>query len=78
MATAPIDIWPDNLQAFTVFNAVSSQWRTGMSGPTGLDYAVLPDTFRMMVIPRKEWPDLFADIRTMEHAALAEMNKKVD
>jgi len=49
-----------------------------MGGPTGLDYAVLPDTFRMLGIPRKEWPDLFADIRVMENGALAEMNKKLD
>ncbi|HHY1261524.1 TPA: DUF1799 domain-containing protein [Yersinia enterocolitica] len=33
-----IEIWPDVWPAFNVIRAMSTQWRTGMSGPTGLDY----------------------------------------
>lgn len=75
-ASDAVDIFPDNLLAFNVFSAISTQWRHGMSGVTGLDYGSLPDIFRMMAISRSEWPDLFSDIRTMEHAALVEISKK--
>lgn len=41
-----------------------------------MDYAALPEVFRMMGIFRREWPDLFDAIRIMERAALEEMHKK--
>lgn len=44
-----------------------------MGGATGLDYGVLPNVFRMMAIPRGEWPALFEDLRVMESAALSTM-----
>lgn len=44
-----------------------------MNGPTGLDYNVLTPMLRLLAIPKKEWPDVFDDIRTLEDAALAQM-----
>jgi hypothetical protein len=49
---------------------MSTQWRTGMAGPTGLDYGALPEVLRMTQVPRREWALVFDDIRTMEDAAL--------
>jgi hypothetical protein len=69
-------VWPDNWQALTVFNALGTQWRVGMAGPTGLDYGVLPDVFRFHAIPEADWPDLFQSIRAMEGEALAVMHEK--
>lgn len=69
-------VFPDCWQSLVVFNSLDTQWRGGMSGPTGLDYAVLQDVFRFNAIPRKEWPALFADIRVMERAALKVIHEK--
>lgn len=40
--TAPTEsayLWPCNLQAWTSWCAVQTQWRVGTAGATGLDYA---------------------------------------
>lgn len=31
-------LWPENLPAWNCWQGIQTQWRTGMSGPTGLDY----------------------------------------
>jgi hypothetical protein len=72
----PVEIWPDNLHAVNVFIGMKTQWRIGMNGVTGLDYGVLQPVMRMIGVPRKDWSDVFAGIRTMEDAALTEMHKK--
>lgn len=66
-------MWPDNWTAVLVFESLSTQWRVGMSGPTGLDYAVLPTVLRLAAVPRAEWADTFECIRVMEVAALEKM-----
>lgn len=68
-----VEIWPENLPAYNLFNALVTQWRVGMGGATGLDYGVVPLTMRMMGIPRSEWPALFEDVRVMEREALGVM-----
>lgn len=68
-------VWPDNWLALSVFNSLSTQWRIGMAGPTGLDYGVLPDVLRLQSIPEAEWPILFQSIRAMEGEALAVMHE---
>lgn len=47
-----------------------------MSGPTGLDYSVFVDVFRIKQIPKSRWQDLFANIRVMEREALSVIHKK--
>lgn len=71
----PVEIWPDNLQAVNVFVAMSTQWRIGMNGPTGLDYGVLPEIWRRTKTPPKDRDAVFNDLRTMEDAALETMRK---
>lgn len=71
----PIEVWPDNLAAVNVFICLSTQWRTGMTGPTGLDYAAIPEVMRMSSLPRSEWPEVFECIRVMEDAALEQIRK---
>lgn len=58
-----------------MFIQLSTQWRVGFSAPTGLDYTALPAVLGILAIPRKQWPDLFEGIRTMEDAALKTMHK---
>lgn len=55
---------------------MGTQWRVGMSGATGLDYAALPVVMRLAGIPAKDRADVFEGIRTMEDAALTKMHKK--
>ena len=75
---APVEIWPDNVLAVNVFVAMSTQWRTGMSGATGLDYGVLPHVMRLVGVPTKERAVVFESIRLMEDSALEMMRKKND
>ena len=75
-ATPVTGIWPDNLASVNVFIAMSTQWRTGMSGATGLDYGALPAVLRMTSVPRAEWPEVFESIRVLEDAALEVMRRK--
>ena len=72
----PLGLWPDNLTAVAAFADLSTQWRVGFNGPTGLDYTVLPTVFRLQGIARKDWSDLFSDLRAMEAEALKTMHKK--
>jgi len=66
----PVEIWPDNVQTVNVFVAMSTQWRTGMSGATGLDYAALPFVMRVCGVRAADRADVFDGVRTMESAAL--------
>lgn len=52
------------------FVAMTTQWRVGASGVTGLDYTSLPLVFRMQRVPFAEQPDTFESIRVMEAEAL--------
>ena len=69
-------VLPANWQAVTLFSSLSTQWRMCQFGPTGLDYAVLPDVFRIHQLPEDEWREMFGFIRIMELAALDSMSKK--
>lgn len=71
-----VGLWPENFAPFKAFVSLSTQWRSGSAGPTGLDYGVLNDVFRLNAIPEADWPDTFAAIRVMEDAALEVMHKK--
>jgi hypothetical protein len=54
---------------------MSTQWRIGMSGATGLDYTALPPVLRLCGIARQQHASVFADLQTLEDAALATMRK---
>lgn len=69
-----VEVWPENWAAVEVFEALSTQWRTGpMGGVIGLDYAAIPAVLRLMDVPRDQWRVLFTDLREMESEALAVM-----
>lgn len=71
-----MEIWPDNIQSVNVFVAMSTQWRSGMAGATGLDYGVLPAVLRLTAVPRAAWSEVFESLRVMEDAALEVMRRK--
>ncbi|WP_447096860.1 DUF1799 domain-containing protein [Pseudomonas sp. CF10PS3] len=65
-----VGIWPDNWDAFKVFEAMSTQWRTGACGATGMDYSVLSGVIRMCGVPLSQRQTIFSDFRRMEAEAL--------
>lgn len=66
----PFDVWPDNWPAFLVFEAMATQWRDGVNGRTGLDYACLPQVMDLVGIEQAQRGGVFEDVRVMEGAAL--------
>ncbi len=69
------DVWPDNWSAFLLFEAMSTQWRTGMGGASGLDYNALPPVASMLGMKRRELTQAFRDIRVMEAEAMLVMSE---
>jgi hypothetical protein len=72
----PVEVWPDNWTAVQTFIAMSTQWRVGMAGATGLDYGVLPAVLRLTGVPVKERSQAFEGIRVMEDAVLDMMRSQ--
>ena len=68
-------MWPDNHAAFILFNNLSTQWRIGMGGPTGLDYAAVYPLLDRAAKDQQEWDELFSDIQVMEGAALKQIGE---
>lgn len=69
-------IWPCNWEAVMLFVDLSTQWRSGMGGAIGLDYAAVEATMRLQDIARSRRADLFQRVRIMEAAALPVLNEK--
>lgn len=68
-----VEVWPGNWPAFRLFNALSTQWRTGACGATGLDYTSIRDVASFIGIKKKQIPEIFPDLQILESEALAVM-----
>lgn len=55
---------------------MSTQWHVSMGGPTGLNYAALPELWRRLKVPRKQRDAAFADLQILEAAALETIHTK--
>ncbi len=73
MDTSDFEVWPENWVPFLVFSEVSTQWRVGAGGATGLDYVAVKWVMDLMKIKKKY--EVLRAIRTMESSALKTMNK---
>jgi len=71
-------VWPENHEVFGLFSTLQTQWRSGFSGPTGLDYNTLFTTMNLMALDPQKQIELLGDIRVMESAALTEIHRKKD
>lgn len=58
------------MPAFDLFVAVRTQWRYGLAGPTGLDYASVRALMDLALPPDADRRRLLADLQVMEAAAL--------
>ena len=74
-ATQPVEVWPDNAMSVNVFITMSTQWRVGMNGATGLDYNALPAVMKLIGVPKKLRTAVFDDIRTLEDSAMETIRK---
>ena len=68
-----VEVWPDNWQAFRLFNALGTQWRTGPVGATGLDYSVIREVSILIGIKKRQILEMFPDLQIIEAEALAVM-----
>ncbi len=71
-----VEVMPDVWPVFSLFEAMTTQWRAGMAGPTGLDYNAIPVTARMLGIKQRQARESFYDLRVMEAEALRVMREK--
>jgi hypothetical protein len=75
-ASEVVEVWPENERVYFLFLDLQTQWRVGMGGATGLDYAVLFMKLDRMRLTDEEAEELEQDIRTMEHEALRVMAER--
>lgn len=68
--TYQAEVWPENWQAWQLFQAIATQWRCGANGVIGLDYSALDRELQLRGIPEAEHLQLRYDIRVLEAAAL--------
>ena len=68
-----VEVVPDVWESYLVFSAMSTQWRVGMNGATGLDYSVIPNVLELLNIKSKA--TIFDDLRVMELKALELINE---
>ena len=68
-----VEVWPENWVAFKAFNKVSSLWRVGPGGSTGMDYNALFSMLKCMKV--KPTPAFMDRIRVLESTALSIMSK---
>lgn len=68
-----VEVWPENWETVTVFDACATQWRwtSGMTViRTGLDYAALGAVMNLLDIPTDRRAEIFGGVRIMEAQAL--------
>jgi hypothetical protein len=78
LASQEVEVWPENWPSWRLFCEIETQWRTGMNGPTGLDYGPLFARLDRLGLTPDEWEIRFADIRHIEAAALTQMREGND
>ena len=69
-------IWPENVAAWSCWCDLQTQWRTGMAGATGLDYAAVLAYLTELGLQGDERRDTFAAIREAERAVLHAMAER--
>lgn len=63
-------LWPENVPAWSLFQACGTQWRQSMEGATGLDYPGCEVVMRRRRIPQRDRDRMFCLLQAMERGAL--------
>lgn len=69
-------LWPECVETWRLWLAVQTQWRTSMSGPTGLDYCGVAVVLDMRRIRGRNRRQAFDTLQMMERAALEAWREK--
>lgn len=81
-AESECEFHPDNRLALVAWVSLQTQWRliVGASGTLyqGIEYASIPVVLDSLRVPARQRPQLLADLRVMERAALTLLNAKAD
>lgn len=72
--TSDFEVWPENWVPFQVFSEVSTQWRMGPGGPTGLDYGEVRWVMKLLKV--KNPYRVLQAIQVLESSALRVMAKR--
>ena len=71
-----VEVWPENMEVVRLFSMLGTQWRIGMSGPSGLDYTAVKSVLEMNGIKRKKQAEMLDLIGVMEKEALSVMHER--
>lgn len=65
-------LWPCNVRAWHVWLSIQTQWRVGMGGRDGLDYAAVCFYLRevLRIRPGRHWGGIWIGLQAMEQATL--------
>ena len=70
---ADFEVWPANWPALQMFARLQTQWRTTMSGVSGLDYTAVLAMLRLYEV--EEPQAMLEDLQVMEVQAIKILNK---
>jgi hypothetical protein len=70
-----VALWPENWPCLNLFTQLSTQWRVGMNGPTGLDYNVFFHEMDRNGVHGDDYDEMLAGLRVIETTALDEIHK---
>lgn len=63
-----VEIWPDNVETVQCFIGLSTQWKSGVNGVTGIDYSAIPVVMEMNEVEDKR--EVFGGLQVMEAEVL--------
>lgn len=69
-------LWACNWPALQFYTQVSTQWRTGSAGATGLDYNVVFHELDRKGLKPDAYDEMMASIRVIEETALQVLHEK--
>lgn len=69
-------LWPENVEPWRLWQGAQTQWRNGMSGPTGLDYQGVSAYLDLQGLDRDQRRETFELLQACERATLDEWAKQ--
>lgn len=70
---SPCEVWPDNWEAFRIFELVSGQWIMSNGYRVALNYSTVAWAMDLFKVRKKKQLERLSEVRVMESAALAQM-----
>lgn len=71
-------LWAENEPTLSLWFALQTQWRVGMSGATGLDYTAVETLMRVRAVPRADRRELLEGLQVMERSTLNEWARQAE